>query len=74
MDTGPLVLPDFNATVDHAIECFEMAHIGYHTLDKAEFILRKSVPSNAGGNPDATTTDYSWVQIMPAHHDMLASK
>ena len=71
VDTGPLILPDFNATVTHPIECFEMAHVVYHGLDKAEFILRKPVP---GDNPATATTDYSVVQIIPAQHEILASQ
>ncbi len=74
VDTGPLILPDFKATVPRAIESFEMAHVVYHTLDKAEFILRKPVPAGDGGNPGAASTDYSVVQIMPAQHQILASK
>lgn len=74
VDTGPLILPDFRAAVAHAIESFEMAHVVYHTLDKAEFILRKPVPGGDGGNPGAASTDYSVVQVMPAQHEILASK
>jgi hypothetical protein len=66
VDTGPLILPDFQATVSHVIECFEMAHVVYHGMDKAEFILRKPAPGSA-------TTDYSSVQIMAAHNEILAS-
>ena len=38
------------------------------------FILRETVPSSAGGNPALAATDYSLVQIMPAHHTIQASK
>lgn len=66
VDTGPLILPDFQASVDHTIECFEMAHVVYHGFDKAEFILRKPAP-------DSTATDYSVVQIAAARNEILAS-
>jgi hypothetical protein len=74
VDAGPLILPDFSATVTHPIECFEMAYVVYHTPDKAEFILRKPVPTAAGDTPAAVNTDYSVVQIMPARNEILASK
>jgi hypothetical protein len=75
VDTGPLILPDFTATVtNHSIECFEMAHVVYHTLDKAEFILRKPIPSDDSRSLSAATTDYSVVQIKAAQHGILASK
>lgn len=73
VDTGPLILPDLQTPVLHTIECFDLAHVVYHTFDKAEFILRKPTPSQVGGNPGAATTDYSVVQIMSARHEILAS-
>ena len=66
VDTGPLILPDFNATVTHPIEAFQMAHVVYNVMDKAEFILRQPAPGTA-------TTDYATVQIMAARHEILAS-
>lgn len=72
VDTGPLILPDFQANKARFIECFEMAYVVYHTWDKAEFILRKPVSSVDGGDPGAITTDYSLVQIVPARHTILA--
>jgi hypothetical protein len=51
-----------------------MAYVVYHTLDKAEFILRKPVPNNAGSNPPVIHTDYSTVQILAARNEILASK
>lgn len=66
VDTGPLILPDFKATVPHAIEAFEMAHVVYNGMDKAEFILRKPAP-------DTVTTDYAAVQIVAARNEIFAS-
>ncbi len=70
VDTGPLILPDFSAVVAHKIECFALAHVVYHGLDKAEFILRMPIPNDS----PAAITDYSVVQIIPAQHEILASK
>jgi hypothetical protein len=67
VDTGPLILPDFKATVTHPIESFAMAHVVYNNMDKAEFILRKPAPGTA-------TTDYSAVQIVAARNAILASQ
>ena len=66
VDTGPLILPDFTATASHLIECFDMAHVVYNALDKAEFILRKPTP-------DSNATDYATVQIVAARNVILAS-
>jgi len=67
VDTGPLILPNFEVAVTHPIESFEMAHVVYNGMDKAEFILRKPTP-------DSTATDYSTVQIVPARNELLASQ
>jgi hypothetical protein len=66
VDTGPLILPDFNATTDHLIQTLEMAHVVYNRVDKAEFILRKPAP-------ESSTTDYSAVQIVTVRNEILAS-
>jgi hypothetical protein len=65
VDTGPLIVPDFGAQVAHPIERFEVAHVVYNRLDKAEFILRRPTPIGAGGGPPSTT-DYSEVRVTPA--------
>ncbi|MBX3010980.1 MAG: hypothetical protein KF832_05710 [Caldilineaceae bacterium] len=72
VDTGPLILPDFTATTATPIESFEMAHVVYNGLDKAEFVLRKPI-AGAGGDADAITTDYAAIQIMAARNEILAS-
>lgn len=41
VDTGPLLVPDFNVNEQQAIDRLEMAHIAYNRLDRAEFILRR---------------------------------
>ncbi len=73
VDTGPLILPDFSATVTHPIEGFEVAHVVYNVMDKAEFVLRKPVAIGTGEH-QATTTDYSLIQIVTARNEILASQ
>ncbi len=73
VDTGPLILPDFTATVTHPIEAFEMAHVVYNVMDKAEFVLRQPVAIGAGDH-QAMTTDYSVIQIVTARNEILASR
>jgi hypothetical protein len=64
VDTGPLIVPNFAASPAHPIEQFELAHVVYHSFDKAEFILRKPVPL-----PEPTT-DYSVVEVTPAQNEI----
>ena len=73
VDTGPLIVPNWTATATHRIECFDIAHVVYHTFEKAEFILRRPVPVGDGDDPTLATTDYSIVRIMAAHNTILAA-
>lgn len=72
IDTGPLIVPDFASTALHPIERFDVAHVVYNTLDRAEFILRRPTPISQG-NPPVHTTDYSVVRILPAHATLFAA-
>jgi hypothetical protein len=62
VDTGPLILPDL-ASTGPAIESFDLAHVVYCLLDRAEFVLRRPNPVGPTGT---LVTDYSLIQIMPA--------
>jgi hypothetical protein len=72
IDTGPLIVPDFTSASAHQIERFDVAHVVYNTLDRAEFILRRPTPV-AEGSPPVLTTDYSEVRILPARTTLFAA-
>jgi hypothetical protein len=69
VDTGPLIVPSFAAEQTRPIERFDVAHVVYNRLDKAEFILRRPTPIGADGGPPSTT-DYSQVWVTPARHSL----
>ena len=46
VDTGPLLVPDFDSGEAKTIDRLEMAHVVYTRLDYAEFILRRPTPIN----------------------------
>ena len=71
VDTGPLLLPDFGSGAAHAVERFEVAHVVYNALTKAEFILRRPTPISPGDAQSAATTDYSSISVMPARHEIF---
>ncbi|NLX56600.1 MAG: hypothetical protein GXY58_15945 [Planctomycetaceae bacterium] len=72
VDTGPLLVPDFAATAERAIDRLEMAHIAYNRLDRAEFILRRPTPiTGADGKPVCEVLEYSEVCECPARHELL---
>ena len=44
VDTGPLLVPDFDSPQSEVIDRLELAHVAYNRLDRAEFILRRPTP------------------------------
>ena len=67
VDTGPLLVPDFDSGEPRTIDRLEMAHVVYNRLDYAEFILRRPTPINDEQGRELTRVlDYSEVREFPA--------
>ena len=73
VDTGPLIVPDFNSQAEHAVERFEVGYVVWNRYDEAQFVLRKPVAISAGAKP-ARTTDYSEVVVMPAYNEVILAE
>ena len=71
VDTGPLIMPDFDRKADRLIEQFEVAYVVYNRFDEAQFTLRKPVSLLGDNEPAHSTTDYSDIRIMPATNEVL---
>ena len=75
VDTGPLLVPDFSAPDERAIDCLEMAHIAYNRLDRAEFILRRPTSiTGADGMALCQVLHYSQTREHPARHELFAGE
>ena len=75
VDTGPVLVPDFQSKASRSIERLEMAHIAYNRLDRAEFILRRPTPvKDKEGKELCKVLHYSEVQETPARTIMLAGE
>jgi len=73
VDTGPLLVPDFDSAEPNAIDRLEMAHVAYNRLDRAEFILRRPTPiCDADGTELCRVLHYSEVREHPASTQMLS--
>lgn len=73
VDTGPLLVPDWRRPTASPIECFDLAHVVYHRLDQAEFILRRPRPVDDQDPTSPAVTDYTQVQQTAATTVILAS-
>jgi len=73
VDTGPLLVPEFDAKVKKTIDRLEMAHVAYNRLDHAEFILRRPTPiADDDGTELCRVLHYSEVQEHSAVNVILA--
>ncbi len=73
VDTGPLLVPDFDSAEPEAIDRLEMAHVAYNRLDRAEFILRRPTPiCDADGKELCRVLHYSEVREHPASTEILS--
>ena len=75
VDTGPLLVPDFDSEEPEAIDRLEMAHVAYNRLDRAEFILRRPTPiCDADGTELCRVLHYSEVREHPASTEILSGR
>lgn len=75
VDTGPLLVPDFNAMATATIDRLEMAHIAYNRPDRAEFILRRPTPINdKEGKELSRVLHYSEVRDYPARTQIFTGE
>ena len=72
VDTGPVIVPDFAATMVNAIQRFDLAFVNYNTLDRAEFLLRRPSPVLEGNNLLCSVTDYQVPWSVPARTEFYA--
>ena len=75
VDTGPLLVPDFDSGEPRTIDRLEMAHVVYNRLDYAEFILRRPTPINDEQGRELTRVlHYSEVRKFPAVTEILTGE
>jgi len=74
VDTGPILVPDYESEANEPINRLEMAHVAYNRLDRAEFILRRPTPiNNEEGKPLCEVLHYSKVREEKARNVLLAA-
>jgi hypothetical protein len=72
VDTGPIIVPDFTSSASQPIERFAIAHVVYHTFDKAEFVLRRPHQVGERDGQPVMVTDYTEIVTFPARNDIFA--
>jgi len=72
IDTGPILFPDFDYSVNHQIERFFLSFICYNNLKIAEFVIR--VPTHIGNEDtqDVYTMEYSKTKRLSVESKLYA--
>jgi len=74
VDTGPILVPDYESKADRPINRLEMAYVAYNRLDRAEFILRRPTPiTDEQGKQLCQVLHYSKVREGKARNVLLAA-
>jgi hypothetical protein len=72
VDTGPLIVPNFESDAGRQIERFDVAHVVYHTFDQAEFVLRRPMAVGEHEGAPVSVTDYSVIKTFAAENEVVA--
>ena len=75
VDTGPLLVPDFDSKEQQPVDRLEMAHVAYNQLDRAEFILRRpTTVKDDDKRPLCDVLHYSKVREDRAQNAIFAAR
>ncbi len=69
VDTGPILLPDFDMQSSHTIECFQIAYVAFNRPDSAYFVIQ--VPTSITEGSNEKVSFYSKVVCMDSKNSIL---
>ncbi len=72
VDTGPILVPRWDAADRPAPLRFDVAHVVYWQRDRAEFVLRRSMTVGSNDGEPVQVTDYSELRFENAVNSILA--
>ena len=74
VDTGPILLPDFEAKKERAVECFQQAFVAYNKADEAYFVIQEPIPASPDQPNGPKVGHYSRIVRMDAKNSVIALK
>jgi hypothetical protein len=74
VDTGPLIVPDFDSPAERQVERFDIAYIAFNQFQGGELILRRPWVVVDGDRPLYSVTDYSVVKVYSGRNEILAGR
>ena len=72
VDTGPILLPDFEGKKERIVERFQLAFVAYNKADEAYFVIQEPIPAVPGQPDGPKVCHYSRIVRMDAKNSLLA--
>jgi hypothetical protein len=74
IDTGPILVPDFQATSALFVGRLELAYILFNSWTRAEVLERRPTPVTSAGERGPQTTHYSAVHSLAVRNELFAGR
>jgi len=74
VDTGPILLPDFEAAAGRVVERFQLAFIAFNRPDEAYFVIQEPIPALPGCPDSPKICHYSRIVRLAASNTVLAGR
>jgi hypothetical protein len=71
VDTGPILLPNWNAEKKRAVERFDLAFVAYNRPDEAYFVIQTPTEVDVGDPKSPKVSHYSLTSRMPAKCEVI---
>jgi hypothetical protein len=74
IDTGPILVPDFEATSTLFVGRLELAYILFNSWNRAEVLERRPTPVTSAGDRGPQTSHYSAVHSLAVRNELFAGR
>jgi hypothetical protein len=72
VDTGPILLPDFEAKKERMVERFQLAFVAYNKPDEAYFVIQEPIPAVSGRADGPKMSHYSRIVRTDSKNAVMA--
>jgi hypothetical protein len=72
VDTGPILLPDFEAKKERMVERFQLAFVAYNKPDEAYFVIQEPIPAVSGQADGPKMSHYSRIVRTDSKNAVMA--
>ena len=74
VDTGPILLPDFESPKERTVERFQLAFVAYNKADEAYFVIQEPIPVSPQRPDSPKVSHYSRIVRMATRNSVVAMR